>query len=176
MLKFIICCLNSLIITFNLSTSIILTFNFGSRRCLCMSHTFAGNNTDVASVCRLVPSLLNKPQLSRVYLDHKPSACVGHDAWKSAGLPAPPGEVVAEGWIATLSFIRVRRVCAPFRKPLRSRPMFHHHAPHTSAAAALTTFAACRHVPRPHAACARRRIRSCRVRELPRACSCCAAA
>ncbi len=28
----------------------------------------------------------------------------------------------------TLSFIRVRRVCAPFlQKPLRSRPMFHHH-------------------------------------------------
>jgi hypothetical protein len=141
-----------------------------------MSHTFAGNNTDVASVCRLVPSLLNNPQLFWVRLDHEPSACVGHDAWKGAGLPAPPDKVVDKGWIATLSFIRVR-VCAPFRKPLRSLFMFHHHAPHTWAAAALTTFAdACRHVPRQHAACARRRIRSCRVRALPRACSCCAAA
>ena len=130
---FIICCLNPLIATFILSTSIILTFNFGSRRYLCMSHTFAGNNTDVASVCRLVLFLFNNPQLSWVRLDHEPSACVGHDAWKGAGLPAPPHEVVAKGRIATLSFIRVRRVCAPFRKPLRSRPMFHHHAPHTSA-------------------------------------------
>jgi len=142
-----------------------------------MSYAYAGNNTDVASVCRLVPSLLNNPQLSGVGLDHSPSDCVVHDAWKGAGLPAPPRKVVAEGWIAALSFIRVRRVCAPSRKPLRSRPMFHHHAPHTSAAAALTTFAAaCRHVPRQHAPCARRRIRSCRVRALPRACSCCAAA
>jgi hypothetical protein len=50
-------------------------------------------------------------------------------------------------------------------------------AKHTSAAAALTTFAdACQQVPLRYIPCARRRIRSCRVRALPRPCSCCAAA
>ena len=70
-----------------------------------MSHAFAVNKIDIASVCRLVPSLLNKPQLSTVELDHDPSACVGHDAWKGAGLPAPPGEVVARGWMAVLEYL-----------------------------------------------------------------------
>jgi hypothetical protein len=110
-------------------------------------------------------------------LDHKLSDCFGYDAWKGSGLSAPPRKVLAEGWIATFAFIGVRRVYAPFRKPLRSRPVCRHHAPLKSAAAALTTFAdACRHVPRQHAPCARRRIRSCRVLAMPRACSCCAAA
>ena len=122
-----------LITLINLSAFIILSFNVSSCRCSRLSHTFAGNNTDVANVCRLVPSLLNKPHVFVVHLDHSASDCVVHAAWKGAGLPAPPRKVVVEGWIATLSFIRVRRVCAPFRKPLRSRPMFHHHAPHTSA-------------------------------------------
>ena len=70
-----------------------------------MSHSPAGNNTDVASVCRLVPSLLNKPQLSEIYLGHSPSACVGCDAWLQAGLPVPPGEVVRKGWEAVLRFL-----------------------------------------------------------------------
>jgi len=93
-----------------------------------LSHASAGNKTDVASVCRLVPSLLNKPQLSIVSLDHSPSDCVGHDAWKGAGLPAPPREVVCEGWKTALCFIRVRRVGAPLQT-------VHHHAPKAKSAA-----------------------------------------
>ena len=69
-------------------------------------HARAGNRFDVTSVCRLVPSLLNKPQLSDIGLDHTPSACVGCDAWLQAGLPVPPGEVVRKGWKAVLQFVR----------------------------------------------------------------------
>ena len=132
-------------------------------------------------MCRLVSSLLDTPQLSSVCLDHDPSNCVYHDAWDAfpwdadASLLAPPREVVAKGWSATLSFLRVRLDCAPFRKPLRSRPMCHHHAPHTSAGAALTTFAACCLVLWQHICCARRRICFCRFWALLCACSCCAA-
>ena len=39
-------------------------------------------------------------------LDHAPSDCVGHDAWKSEGLPVPPGEIVAKGWTAVLQYLR----------------------------------------------------------------------
>ena len=64
---------------------------------LVLSHTFAVNHYDVASTCHLIPSLLNKPQLS-VILDHEPAECVGDDAWQREGLVVPPDEVVGRGW------------------------------------------------------------------------------
>ena len=71
---------------------------------LVLSHTFAANRYDVASLCHLIPSLLNKPQLS-VNLDHSPAECVGHDAWQREGLVVPPDEVVGRGWMAVLEFL-----------------------------------------------------------------------
>jgi hypothetical protein len=41
-----------------------------------------------------------------VRLDHWTSACVRHNAWKSEGLPVPPGEVVVKGWSAVLQYLR----------------------------------------------------------------------
>ena len=69
-------------------------------------HSRADKNIDAASLCRLVPSLLNKPQLSEVEFGHYPSACVRCDAWLQAGLALPPDEVVREGWVAVLQFLR----------------------------------------------------------------------
>ena len=60
----------------------------------------------VAGVCRIVASILHNVQLTDVRFDHGPSACVGHDAWRSEGLPVPPGEVVAQGWEAVLEYLR----------------------------------------------------------------------
>jgi hypothetical protein len=57
-------------------------------------------------VCRLISRILHNAQLTYVWLDHEPSACVVHDAWKSEGLPVPPGEVVGEGWRAVLQYLR----------------------------------------------------------------------
>ncbi len=57
-------------------------------------------------MCRLISRILHNAQLTTVSLDHRPSACVRHDAWKSEGLPEPPGEVVAQGWTAVLEFLR----------------------------------------------------------------------
>ena len=64
------------------------------------------NKVGVAAVCRLISCILHNVKLTDVYLDHEPSACVGHDAWKSEGLPVPPGEVTAQGWKAVLQFLR----------------------------------------------------------------------
>ena len=72
---------------------------------LVLSHTFAGNRCDVASTCHLIPSLLSKPQLSEVDLDHQPAVCVGHDAWQREGLVVPLDEVVGRGWEAVLEFL-----------------------------------------------------------------------
>ena len=72
---------------------------------LVLSHTFAGNDYDVASTCHLIPSLLNKPKLSYVDLEHEPAVCVGHDAWQREGLVVPPDEVVGRGWEAVLEFL-----------------------------------------------------------------------
>ena len=43
-------------------------------------------------------------------LDHQPSACVGHDAWHSEGLPVPPADVVAKKWNDVLQFLRKARM------------------------------------------------------------------
>ncbi len=72
-----------------------------------------GNQVGVAAVCRIIACIQhNVGKLTNVYCDHQPSACVGHHAWRSEGLPVPPSEVVAQGWEAVLRFLRVRHVFA----------------------------------------------------------------
>jgi hypothetical protein len=95
----------------------------------CMSHSRAGNQTDVASVCRLVPSLLKKLQLSRIFLDHRPSACIRHAAWQGEGLPLPPSDAVPKGWTPVLEFLRVRGACARSRNVQRARRVLRHRTP-----------------------------------------------
>jgi hypothetical protein len=63
-------------------------------------------------VCHIIACILHNIQLTDVWFDHEPSACVGHDAWKSEGLPVLPSEVVAQGWREVLRFLRVRCVFA----------------------------------------------------------------
>ena len=72
----------------------------------------SGNQVGVAAVCRIIACILHNVKLPTVYLDHKPSACVRHHAWRSEGLPVPPREVVAQGWREVLRFLRVRCVFA----------------------------------------------------------------
>ena len=71
-----------------------------------------GNQFGVAAVCRIIACILHNVKLTTVYFDHQPSACVGHDAWKSEGLPVPSREVAAQGWTEVLRFLRVRCVFA----------------------------------------------------------------
>ena len=125
-----------------------------------MSHSPAGNQTDVASVCRLVLSLLNMPQLSRISL-RRPSACVAHAAWQGEGnlrgcrcRPAtlwPGAGGRCSSFCGYAVFARAVVMC-------RSRDV---------CCATLTTFAG---APR-HVVCARRRICSSRPRSLQRACA-----
>jgi hypothetical protein len=70
------------------------------------------NQVGVASVCRIIACILHNVKLTYVGLDHQPTDCVGHDAWRSEGLPVPPSEVVAQGWTEVLRFLRVRGVFA----------------------------------------------------------------
>jgi hypothetical protein len=59
----------------------------------------SGNNISVAVTCHLVACILHNPNLTKLVLDHQPSACEGHDAWRSEGLPVLPSEVVDVSWI-----------------------------------------------------------------------------
>ena len=79
------------------------------------------NQVGVAAVCRIIACILHNVKLTEVYFDHLPSACVGHDAWKSEGLPVPPREVVAQGWTEVLRFLRVRCVFARVFQPPRAQ-------------------------------------------------------
>ena len=63
-------------------------------------------------MCYFIACILHNVKVTTVYLGHEPFACVGHDAWKSEGLPVPPREVVAQGWTEVLRFLRVRCVFA----------------------------------------------------------------
>jgi hypothetical protein len=67
----------------------------------------SGNNISVAVSCHLVACILHNPNLTELTLDHQPSACVGHDAWRSEGLPVVslprPAEV---GWTEVLESLR----------------------------------------------------------------------
>ena len=65
------------------------------------------NQVGVAAVCRIIACILHNVKLTTVSFDQEPSDCVGHDAWKSEGLPVPPSEVVAQGWTEVLRFFRV---------------------------------------------------------------------
>ena len=60
----------------------------------------------VAVTCHLVACALHNPKLTTLYLDHAPSACVAHDAWRSEALPVPPAEVAGKKWTAVLEFLR----------------------------------------------------------------------
>ena len=70
-----------------------------------------GIKMSVAVTCHFIACILHNPNLTKLSLDHKPSACVGHDAWHSEGLLVPP--VVAERWTDVLEFLRkpVRDSC-----------------------------------------------------------------
>ena len=66
----------------------------------------SGNNISVAVACHLVACILHNPNLTELVLDYQPSACIGHTAWRSEGLPVvslPPAEV---GWTAVLKNMR----------------------------------------------------------------------
>ena len=75
----------------------------------------SGNNISVAVTCHLVACILHNPNLTELVLDHQPSACIGHDAWRSEGLPGseglpvlllPPAEVGAKKLTAWLEYMR----------------------------------------------------------------------
>ena len=83
----------------------------------------SSNQLGVASVCRFIACILHNVKLTTVVFDHRPSACVRHDAWRSEGLPVPPSKVVAQGWEAVLRFFRVRGVFARNFKLLRAQLM-----------------------------------------------------
>ena len=72
-------------------------------------------------MCRIIASILHNVKLTTVFFDHRPSACVGRDAWTNEGLHVPPSEVVAQGWDAVLQFFRVRGVFARNFKLLRAQ-------------------------------------------------------
>ena len=67
------------------------------------------NQFGVAAVCRIIACILHNVKLTEVSFDHSISACIGHDAWKSEGLPVPPRfrEAVGQGWEAVLRCFRV---------------------------------------------------------------------
>ena len=71
-----------------------------------------GIKMSVAVTCHLIACILHNPKLTKLFLeltlvlDHEPSACVGHDAWHSEGLPVPPADVVAKNWGDVLQFLR----------------------------------------------------------------------
>ena len=63
----------------------------------------------VVGVSRIVSCIFHNEKLTSVSLDHSPSACVGHEAWRSEGLPPLPSAVVTDGWHAVLKHLR--QVC-----------------------------------------------------------------
>jgi hypothetical protein len=80
------------------------------------------NEVGVAAVCRFIACILHSVQLTDLSFSHcqQPSAwvsaCVGHDAWKSEGLPGPPRQLehwdlryrsLVFSWPAMLRFLRV---------------------------------------------------------------------
>ncbi len=71
-------------------------------------------------MCRIIACIQHNVKLTTMYFDHQAAACVGHDAWRSEGLPVPPSKVVAQGWEAVPRFLRVRRVFAQFKAVARA--------------------------------------------------------
>jgi hypothetical protein len=74
----------------------------------------SNKNISVAVTCHLVVCALHNPELTTLTLDHSPSACVAHDAWRSEALPVPPAEVAGEEWTAMLKFLREVSACESF--------------------------------------------------------------
>ena len=79
------------------------------------------NQFGVAAKCRIIACILHNVKLTYVTLNHQPTACVRHGAWRSEGLPVPPSYVVALGWTEVLRFLRVRGVFARNFKLLRAQ-------------------------------------------------------
>jgi hypothetical protein len=52
----------------------------------------------VVGVSRIVSCILHNEKLTDVSLDHSPSACVGHEAWRSEGLLPLPSAVARDEW------------------------------------------------------------------------------
>ena len=72
----------------------------------------------VVGVSRIVSCILHNEKLTGVTLDPKPSACVGHEAWRSEGLPPLPSAVVRDRWNAVLKHLRqvcIRLLCLLLR-------------------------------------------------------------
>ena len=63
----------------------------------------------VVGVSRIVSCVLHNEKLTSVYLEPSPSACVGHEAWRSEGLLSLPSAVVTKGWNAVIKHLR--QVC-----------------------------------------------------------------
>jgi hypothetical protein len=63
----------------------------------------------VVGVSRIVSCILHNEKLKEVSLEPSPSACVGHEAWRSEGLPLLPSAVVTVRWNAVLRHLR--QVC-----------------------------------------------------------------
>ena len=72
------------------------------------SYSLADNSFGIASVCGLIPSLLNLPKL-HIVIDGSPSDCIGSDAWRQAGLAVPPKEAISQRWDAVLK--QLQEVC-----------------------------------------------------------------
>jgi hypothetical protein len=78
-----------------------------------------GNNISVAVACHLIACILHNPNLTELTLDHAPSACVAHDAWRSEGLPVLSAGVVATEWTAVLKSLREVSMQNVFRSHAR---------------------------------------------------------
>ena len=64
----------------------------------------------VVGVSRIVSCVLHNENLTDLpFLTPSPSACVGHEAWRSEGLPPLPSAVARDGWDAVLKHLR--QVC-----------------------------------------------------------------
>jgi hypothetical protein len=84
-------------------------------RCVSLRLSQDGNkNISVAVTCHLVACVLHNPKLTMLYLDHTPSACVAHAAWRSEALPVPLAKVAGEEWNAVLEFLREVSACKTF--------------------------------------------------------------
>jgi hypothetical protein len=69
----------------------------------------SGNKISVSGVCRIVSCIVLNENFTEVWFDHRPSACVAHEVWRSWVLPALPKSVIDDSWVAVLK--RLRQVC-----------------------------------------------------------------
>ena len=81
----------------------------------------SGNNISVAVTCHLVACALHNPNLTELVLDHQPFACVGHDAWRSEGLPVVSVLSLEDAewtkWTTVLESLRKVSMQIIFRSP-----------------------------------------------------------